>query len=134
MRIIVWHLGGDSTVLFFNGLQSWIESIKSNPAIIQFKHLKPMYDLLDKEIRSKVIQVYERVVANENFIYYNCPLTFAPDVPLPTDQSGPYLRQIQHLETKSNRVSPDTTEGTVAFVDVSWHPTSFRSDTLLHGL
>ncbi|KAG0166778.1 hypothetical protein DFQ29_000849, partial [Apophysomyces sp. BC1021] len=49
---------GGSTMV--TGCQEWISSIHSNQARIQFRSMKPIYDLLDEDLRLQVIEIYDR--------------------------------------------------------------------------
>ncbi|KAF7731436.1 peptide-N4-(N-acetyl-beta- glucosaminyl)asparagine amidase [Apophysomyces ossiformis] len=71
---IISILGGDCDEFIRSGYDAWIDSIKLSPAIIQFKCLNPIYDLLEEEELRQVREVYERVILEDNYLYYNYPL------------------------------------------------------------
>ncbi|KAF7727912.1 hypothetical protein EC973_006911 [Apophysomyces ossiformis] len=68
-------IGGDSAVLLWNDVDKWIRTVSTNPTVIQRKNLKPIYELLDEEQRSKVLQVYEDIVISDERIHYDYFLT-----------------------------------------------------------
>ncbi|KAG0188315.1 hypothetical protein DFQ28_005112 [Apophysomyces sp. BC1034] len=51
--------------------EPWTNTIDSNPVIVQFKGLKPLYELLDKEQRCKVQEVYENMIMEDDRICYD---------------------------------------------------------------
>ncbi|KAG0180171.1 hypothetical protein DFQ28_001488 [Apophysomyces sp. BC1034] len=58
-------IGGGSVVA---ACQDWINSIKTNQARIQFRSLRPIYELLEDEQREQVLQIYDSNPSHiENF-------------------------------------------------------------------
>ncbi|KAG0174500.1 hypothetical protein DFQ30_004133 [Apophysomyces sp. BC1015] len=55
-------IGGSS---IFTGCQDWIDSIRNNQTRTQFGSLRPIYELLEDEQRSQVLQLFD---GNQNYI------------------------------------------------------------------
>ncbi|KAG0167742.1 hypothetical protein DFQ30_005712 [Apophysomyces sp. BC1015] len=64
-------IGGRSEELLRKNVKKWINTIASSQTTILFKGLRPLYELLDDEQRSKVQQIYESVVFTDEHIRYN---------------------------------------------------------------
>ncbi|KAF7729951.1 hypothetical protein EC973_003364 [Apophysomyces ossiformis] len=67
-------VGGEANILLFENVRSWLKTIETNQTLIQLKRLKPLYELLDNEMRSKVQQIYENIVMDDCYICYNYSL------------------------------------------------------------
>ncbi|KAG0170293.1 hypothetical protein DFQ30_002680 [Apophysomyces sp. BC1015] len=68
----IWNaIGGNSQLLLWSDIKAWTNTIDSNPVIVQFKGLKPLYELLDKEQRCKVQEVYENMIMEDDRICYD---------------------------------------------------------------
>ncbi|KAF7723029.1 hypothetical protein EC973_002405 [Apophysomyces ossiformis] len=71
----LWEtIGGDGHLLLWHDIDNWIESIQSNQVAIQHKGLKPLYELLDKDQRRQVQQIYEDIILDDDYVAYNYTL------------------------------------------------------------
>ncbi|KAG0181761.1 hypothetical protein DFQ28_002564 [Apophysomyces sp. BC1034] len=93
-------IGGDSYLLLWNDVDGWIDSIKSNNVIVQLKGLKPLYELLDKDKRFQVQQIYESIILNDNSLCYNYSLE--------TRICGQFMKNVQHNSSKTIHVSTES--------------------------
>ncbi|KAG0180992.1 hypothetical protein DFQ29_009600 [Apophysomyces sp. BC1021] len=67
-------VGGESHLLFCDGVESWIKTVESNQTLIQLKNLKPIYELLDSETRLSIQHIYENIIIQDQYICYNYSL------------------------------------------------------------
>ncbi|KAF7728590.1 hypothetical protein EC973_005816 [Apophysomyces ossiformis] len=92
-------IGGDSQLLLWQDVENWVETLESNPVVIQRRSLKPLYELLDVDTRQKVQDIYEQVVVNEQNLIYNYPVTIKDCKSLMDHQGDAFLSNI-HVTTE----------------------------------
>ncbi|KAG0178091.1 hypothetical protein DFQ28_000446 [Apophysomyces sp. BC1034] len=84
-------------------LENWTNTIKSKPKIIQYRHIQPLYHLLEDDQRQKIQQIYDGA-KHSGVIRYNRILSMKNDyypVPISVDD----LRRVPNY---FNRVIPHT--------------------------
>ncbi|KAF7729348.1 hypothetical protein EC973_004604 [Apophysomyces ossiformis] len=71
-KSLQWNaIGGNSQLLLLNGVKDWLDTVETNPAVTQFRGLRPLYELLDDDLQSKIQQTYENVVMMDERIPHN---------------------------------------------------------------